>query len=397
MFFPIDAEEWSQALGRIRRLRHSRNWSRIGSSELYWNAPFLAVLIDTIDGLLIEDPRLALELSRQAILLAERIRPEDCPGSSELGKRSLGAWAHAVHGSSCRALERYPDAEASFQTALALTGRKVLHWAAAEVWRRYAALLLFQQSPAGLDFVNKAVDYYAGFPVGQADALILRGLFRQYLANDLTGAALDTGRALELLDAKRSPREARSWAIAVDNLGIIYASGTTDLEAIEATLKRLRHAAAKLSRHEPFRRMTCMWVQALLLAPLGVGRKAARLLVKASDWLLHNGHYKAAAICSADLARILFRSGDENAAIAVLDDLPDATGEAEPRFQAYLAEQLANWRAKKLGEESLAALREALALYDRNPLKADQPLGTSDGRSSSPGPPKAALDSPLSS
>lgn len=396
MFFPIDAEEWSQALGRIRRLRHSGNWSRIGSSDLYWTSAFLAVLVDTIDGLLIEDPRLAFELSRQAILLTERIRTEDCPGSSEIGRRSLSAWAHAVHGSSCRALERYPEAEASFQTALALTGRKLLQWATAEVWRRYAALLLFKRSLAGLDFVTKAVDYYAGFPAGQADALILRGLFLQYLADDLSGAAVDTGKALELLDARRSSREARSWAIAVDNLGIIYASGTTDLLTIEATLKRLRVAAARLTRHEPFRRMVCMWVQALLLAPLGVGRKAARLLVKASTWMLHNGHYQAAAVCSTDLARILFRSGDDRAAIAVLEDLPDAIGMAEPRFQAFLAEQLEIWRAKAKGEESLAALREALALFDRYPPKADQPLGTIDGRNSSPGPSKAALESPPS-
>jgi tetratricopeptide (TPR) repeat protein len=364
VFFPIDAEDWSKALGQIRRLRHSRNWKRIGSSDLYWNAAFFAVLVDTVDSLLIDNLELAFELSSQGILVAERIRPEACPGGSELGKRSLRAWAQAVHGSSCRALERYDQAEDAFQQALGLASRGVMHWAAAEVWRRFAVLLLAQGSLAGLAFVDKALESYNGFPAGRADALVLRGLFHHFLRNDHCAAAQDTSKALDLVQAKRSPREGRTWWCALNNLRVIYTSGTSDLPTLEATLSRVRMAGRKLTRHEPLRRMFCLWIQGLLLAPLGASRKAERFLTKAMIWLYRNQYSQFALLCSVDLAWLNFRAGDEDSAMAILSKLPRAGGDA--RLRTYLDANLEKCWSNGLGDESLAAVREALTAISSN-------------------------------
>ncbi len=365
MFFPISAEETSKALGQIRRLRHAHNLHKIGSSDIYWSAPFLAALVDVVDSLLIEKPEHSFELSAQGILLAERIRPESCPGRSDLGKRSLCAWTQAVHGSSCRALERYPEAEAAFQKALGLVGKKVHEWAAAEVWRRYAALLLFQGSLAGLDFVNRAFENYAGFPAAQADALVLRGLFHQYLEKDLAAAVQDMNSALKLIEAKRSPREARTWSIAIDNLSVLYSRHSTDLATVEASLKNLRQVAQKLSRHEPLRRMACLSLQALMLVPLGSVRKAEKLLVRSISWNFRSRHYLPACIWSVDLARIHFLSGETAAAEAILEGLPAAAADADPKFLAHLQMHLALFRSKLPGEASFEALRDAVASFNR--------------------------------
>lgn len=385
MFFPIDAEEWSKALGQIRRLRHRGNWRRIGSSDAYWNAPFFAALVDTVDSLLLEHPDQALELSSQAVILAERIRTEDCPGRSEMGRRSLQAWAHAAQGSSYRRLERYSDSERAFQWALGCIARKVLPWAAAEVWRRYAALLLSQGSPAAFDYVDKALKGYAGFPAGKADAFVLRGGLQMYLQSDLSAAALDTSKALELLEPKRSTREARTWTAAIHNLGVYYSRDRGQVDALEGTLKRVRRCAANLSRHEPYRRVLCLWLEALLLAPLGLSRRSQKLLDRARKWLSRHGHHHQSALCAVDLALIHFQDGDEPAGRAVLAELPGLLAATGSPLVAFPEHRLAAaGGGLEIGEESLVSLRETLDTLSRRP-RTGQPLGMMMGPTSSEG------------
>lgn len=367
MFFPIAADEWSKALGQIRRLRHSGSLKRIGTSDLYWSTTFLAALVDCVDSFLIEKPKVAFELSTEGILVAERIRAESCPGGNAMGKRSLQAWARAVHGSSCRALRLFREAEAEFMNALQLVKLRVHSWAAAEVWRRYAALLLERGSLAGIDFVDKAYEAYAGFPCGQADALVLRGLFSQFLEHDVDAAVTKTGAALALLETRRSEREARTWSAALHNLGLIYSRVATDLSSLHATLKRVKEASARLSRHEPRRRMLCLWVQALMLAPLGSTRMAVRLLTKVYTWFQRNRQLREALVCLLDLSWLHFRTGDQAASQAALAELHGIASNSEAELRVYVEEHLAGFRQSGLGEESFGQLREALLALPQGP------------------------------
>lgn len=382
MFFPIKPEEWSQALGRIRRLRNSRNWERIGTSDTYWTAPFLAALVETVDSLLLEDPEQALKLSQQGILVAERIRPIDCPGG-ELGKRSLIAWAHATHGSACRAMNRLPDAGASFQTALGFVAKRVMIWAAAETWRRYAALLLFHQKLEGLAYLDRALEAYSGIPAGQADTLVLRALFHFHLRHDHAAAVSDASAALKLVEAKRSPREARTWKSAIHNLGVVYSRGAGDLATIETTLKRVREAGKKLSRHEPLRRMFCLWIQGLLLAPLGATRKAAKLIAKAGNWMDRNGHPMDGWLCLIDLAILHFNTGEISTAQSIVEGFSPTRLSEDLRDILEL--RLSEFRSQELNEKSLAELREAVELLTLPGSRRVQPLGMVEGEISSSG------------
>lgn len=382
MFFPIAADEWSKALGQIRRLRHSGSLKRIGSSDLYWSTTFLAALVDCVDSFLLEKPKVAFELSTEGILVAERIRAESCPGGNAVGKRSLQAWAHAVHGSSCKALQLFREAEAEFMKALQLVKLRVQPWAAAEVWRRYAALLLERGSLAGIAFVDKAYDAYTGFPGAQADALVLRGLFAQYLEHQNGAAATHIGAAIDLLETRRSERQARTWWIAINNLSVIYSRNPSDLQALQITLQRIKAAHARLSRHEPRRRMQCLWMEALLLAPLGSTRQAERLLIRAYHWFRQNRHPHQALVCLTDLAILHFRYGELTIALATLAELPAVAADTPAYQRRYVDKHLAEFSQKGLTEESFANLRDALLVISQVEPDADQPLGTIDATSS---------------
>ena len=362
MFFPIDAEKWAYALGQIRRLRHRGCWDRIGSSDSYWNLVFFAALVESVDSMLLEEPRLALELSAQGILLAERIRTEDCPGGTEVGKRSLRAWAHAIRGSACRAAELYDEAEDAFAQATWLaTSRAVLPWAAAEVDRRYAALLVYRGSLGqGLALVNRALEAYAEYPVGRAKALLIRAVYYQQLLRDPAQAALDLGLALELIEPKNSPSEARLWVAAVHNLNYVYAMGCSDLTALRVTLRQVHGLAKKLSKNEGYRRALCAWTEALLIAPLGSTRWAKRLLIKARAWLFKHRYYHPGTLCAIDLATLHLRDSEEEDARAVLEDLGLKLAAAKPATATYLEYWLELRLPQNLLKENLAAFRAAI-------------------------------------
>ena len=361
MFFPIDADEWSKALGQIRRLRHRGNWERIGSSDAYWTKAFFAALVETVDSLLLEKPDLAFKLSTQGILLAERIRADDCPGGTELGKRSLKAWAHAVHGSSCRAGEMFEKAEETFQLALWLSGSKaVLPWAAAEADRRYSALLLTRGSLKGLDFVNRALEGYGKHAVGRAKALSLRAIYFQQLLNDSTNAALDIGQALELIEPKNSPEEARIWFAAIHNLNFVSSAGCGDLSTLRTTLRRVHDLEQRLSKNEGYRRALCSWTEGLLLAPLGSTRASKRLLSRCCGWFFRHQHYLMGTLCGIDLALLQLRDGENQLALATVKEVGENLAAAGPAAAAYLEFWVNHRLAEELSEESLTAFRTAM-------------------------------------
>ena len=407
MFFPVDADEWSKALGQIRRLRHRGNWERIGSSDAYWTKAFFAALVETVDSLLLEKPDQAFKLSSQGILLAERIRAEDCPGNSELGKRSLKAWAHAVHGSSCRCLERFEEAKAAFEQALWLAGKGVFPWAEAEASRRFAALLWMQGSQACFSYLDRAFRLYGEHSIGLADTLVLRGFCHQYVRNDLPAASREMSNALQLLEPGRSPREARTWASAIHNLSVIYAKGHSDLGILDATLKQIRKAAAALSGREVFRRNLCYGVEALLLAPLGSARMAERLLKRVCRWFFKHGHFHRGALSSIDLAIIHLRGGDKEAALEVVEQLKAELAKAPPEVRRYVEGWLENWfrgEAAELQAEDLTPIREAFCLAAFQQKETAQPLGMIDSPPSGSSPetvvgvvsPAAAAEGPVS-
>ena len=382
LFFPIDTDDWSKALGQLRRLRHRGNLGRIAASDSYWSS----ASVETVDSLLLEKAELAFALSTQIVVVAERLRVESCPNSSETGKRSLIAWTRAVHGSACRVTERYREAEAAFKEAFRVAGKGILPWAAAEVSRRFAALLLNRGSLQGLAHIERAIECYEGFPAGKADALVLRGLLRQKLQKDLAGAAQDFGAALKLLEPKRSDREARTWLIALHDLCVVYANGAHDLATLENNLKQVRQAAAALTRHEAFRRNLCSWVEALLLVPLGSGRQAERLLNRARNWFFRKRYFLRGTLCSIDLALVLQREGERNKAKAVLTEMLAAISSAPNDTRSLIHERLSGLLGSELQEEGLATLREASAHFALLESTAAQPLGTIEGPSSSPSP-----------
>jgi len=390
VFFPIDAAEWKKALGQVRRLRSRGNLERISSSDSYWTSAFFAALVESVDYLLLEDPQQALELSRQGILLAGRIRAEDCPGGDEVGKRSLAAWAQAVHGSACRVLERYTDAEAAFQQASWLaTSKPVLPWAAGEVWRRYAALCFSQGSLSCFDHLERALPTFVGYPAAQADTFLLLGTCHQYLHNDLSAAARETGKALEILEPQRSQRERRIWMNTIHNLSVISAKSDGDLTTVSATLKQLRRAAARLASHDVFRRMLFVTVEALLLARLGSGRQAERLLSKTCRWFFKHRYFHRGALASLDLALLYLRDGDKTAALAVVDQIAEDLAPAPPETKAYLSKWFGTWSATgpaELKAEELTELRDGLSLAVTRHNEKPQPLEMIDIPASSSSP-----------
>lgn len=387
MFFPIGAEEWSKALGQIRRLRHRRNWRRIGSSDAYWTATFLAALVETVDSLLLDEPLQAYQLSEQGIVVAERMRPEDCPGSSEIGKCSLQAWIQAVHGSSCRACERYSEAEGVFEQATWITTTKVvLPWAAAEVDRRYAVLHLYRGSLAGLELVNRALGGYGDHAVGRANSFLVRAIFHQKVLNDSAQAALDLGQVLEIVDPKSSACEARLWIAAIHNLNYIYALRSTDLASLRSSLRLVRGVGKRLSKNEAYRRKLCIWTEALLLAPLGATRSAKRLLIKAKAWLFLNKYYHAGALCAVDLAILQLRDDEKQAAASTVDDLLQILAVAGPATAVYLEFWLHRHLPLDLLERQLLSYREEIVPLGMRGAGMFQPFTTIIGATSSPSP-----------
>ncbi len=221
--------------------------------------------------------------------------------------------------------------------------------------------------------------------MGVADSLILRGMFHFYLRHDHAAAVADTSTALQLLDPKRSSREARSWQSAIQSISNYYTRGTSDLETISLVLKRVREAGRRLSRHEPFRRMLCLWAQGLLLAPLGASRMAVRNITKARDWMYRNRRHLAFCVCTVDLAIVQFRTGDLATAQAILESMATTQRVDDADLQEFLDSRLDEIMSLKLAEKSLAQLREALELFKRPRAKEVQPLGTKDGSISSAG------------
>lgn len=375
MYYTYTAEAWSKALGQIRRLRHRGNWSRIGSSDVYWTSAFFAALVETVGQLLLAEPTKALELSEEGLLLAERIRPADCPGGTEAGKRSIKACAQAVYGSCCRAAGFEQDATLAFERALALAP-EVAPWAAGEVFRRYSAFLIDRGDMAALDYLKKALVQFDGIKDAQASTLVCRGVFHQYLANEFSLAAADFQSAIEMVDPKAGPRQGRIWLTAVHNLGLLYSEIPADLSAIQSALKTNRLHAKKLSKHEPFRRMLCLWVEALLLVPLGATRKAARALRKAQRWFFAHNHYHRGALCSIDLILLHLKDGEEHTAWAVLEEMSAQPRKVSTPLAQYLDHRLKSRHLLVADGGCLTAIREALIELEKAPT---QPLGPIEG------------------
>jgi len=345
VFFPIDQDKWAQALGQIRRLRSSNRLERISSSDRHWNAVFLAALVETVDSLLLEEPRQALELSAQGVLLAERIRPDECPGGTEVGKRSFRAWAHAVRGSACRASELYEEAEDAFAQATWLaTSKVVLPWAAAEVDRRHFWLLAFRGQAEGLELINRSLKNFGDHAIGRAKALMARGVHFQHFVRDASQASLDLSAALTLLDPKRSAEEARVWAIGIHNLNYLSSVGCNDLQALQTTLRRVHALRDSFSHNQGYRRSLCLWTEALLMAPLGSTRGARRLLLKVRGWLERHAYQRAWILCTVDLIILLLREEEGQEAADLLADLDRqlSDGTAEPYLTFWTANQLSN-------------------------------------------------------
>ena len=360
MFFNCTAKAWKKAIGQVWRLRQEGTWKRIGGSDVYWTATFFEVLIETIDDMLPENAKQALELSEQGLLLTERIRVEDCPEGSEVGKSSLKVWAYAVHGSCCHAAAgREQEAASAFRQALALAPMAA-PWAEGEAALRYAAWLFDQGDSSGLEYLNRALPCFEGFSVAQADALISRGRLHQHLRNDFASAAADFQAAIGLLDPKADRRQSRGWLSAVHHLGLLYSEIPAEISVIDAALKDIRGRAKGLSKNEAYRRMLCLWVQALLLAPMGVSRKAARGLQKARTWFFGPGHVYRGALCSVDLILLYLIDGDEIAADEALQELLARPGAGSAQLVEYLDHRLRSRHLQLLNEERRAGLREAL-------------------------------------
>jgi len=322
--FPLAAADWDQALAQLRRLRYRENWWRIGSSDTYWDKAFFVALIEMIDMLALSQPEQADELSRQCLRLAERIRVEACPSGTDTGKASLLAWAHAVRGTVCLALDRPKEAKAAFERASWLAGKAAIFpWAKAEVDRRHAALYLIQGNLEGLALLDAALENYGKDSLARAATLVLRAEFFDQLGRDASRASLDLGLALELLEPTKSPQAARLWTSALHYLLHIYAVGRVDLATLEVTFRRIRRIGKRLSKNDGHRRALTTWLEALLMAPLGATRGAKRLLNRSQAWLAKKG-YPTATLCSLDLALLHLRDEELPLAHAALEGLWEA-------------------------------------------------------------------------
>lgn len=357
MIFAVDPEtaRWTQKT--ISRLRGRQDWSIVCAREACWTPAFLGALIDEVDYLLTAGlGKEAYEISRHFGVLTERIRFEACP-QNELIQRSLAIWAMAAHGSSCRHSSRFAECEQTFDEALRRLEGGALPWAGADLFRRYAALLVQRNERSAYYFLEEALAGFVDLPERKAETLTVRGVARFQLDRDSSGAISDFTQAASLVDVVSSKRSRWFYQVALHNIGyqLVISQGLC-FATFKQARQMLQVTRAYFGQGLCPQKLTSLWVEGLLAFRIGWNRHAERLLNKALKGFLKLGYFDFAMTVSIDLALILLEDGEPEQAAEQLG----ITAETLPEGLQHMAEYSGFWNAS-VDRKSLLQTRKSFS------------------------------------
>jgi hypothetical protein len=363
MIFSVDGETARWIQKTLSRLRCKRDWPSLATRDAYWTPAFLGALIDEVDYLLTAGfGKEAHQISRHLQVLAERIRPEVCP-QQELGQRSLVVWAVAVHGSSCRYISHFSEAESTFALAFQKAEGGVLPWARADLDRRFAILLTQRGDRRAFDLIESALAGFGDLPEKRAETLILRGVARSEMDNDSSGAISDYSNAAALVDPRKTERARWNYNVALHNLSYQLIIGDCiSFDSVTRARQMLLLTRSYFGQGMCARKLTSFWVEGLLAFRFGWNRHSGRLLEKARRGFLKLGCYDCAMVVSLDLALVLLEDGEPEEAAECLR----SAGEALPEGLKHASEYSGFWKTT-LDRQALLQTRSKLAgLLPRN-------------------------------
>ncbi len=319
MIFTVEGEKARWIQKTLSRLRCKDDWSSLASREACWTPAFLSALIDEVDYLLTSSlGQKAYDISRHLQVMAERIRAEDCP-QGELDKRSLVAWAMAVHASSCRATNQFEISQAHFRAAFQKANQGVSPWAMADLDRRYAVYLLQRREWTTFEWIARALPAFEEHPERLAETLILRGAAHTYISRDNSAALADFGRAASLVVSLRTERARHSLFAAFHNMARqLVADSSLSLDSLSRARKLIqisrRHFGQGINRNK----LTSIWIEGILVYRMGWNRHGERLLERAREGFRKLELNEEYVMSSIDLALFLRDDGEPEKAQEVL-------------------------------------------------------------------------------
>ena len=320
MIFPVDQETARWIQKTISRMRCKNDWATLASREACWTPAFLSALIDEADSLVtagLGQP--AYDLSRHLQLLAERIRRDEGP-EGELLHRSLVVWSTVVHASSCRLTSRFVECEALFRAAFDRSAAGVLSWARGELARRYGIYLLQRSDLTSFDWADQAIAAFVGNPERLAETLLFRGVAHSYITADNAAAISDFTAAASLLLSLRSNRAQRNLFVAFHNIARqLVADPTQSLSGLGQARKLIQASRRNFGPGISLRKLTSIWVEALLVHRMGWNRHGERLLEKAREGFRKLNFHDEFIMATLDLVLLLHEDGEPKRAIEVLE------------------------------------------------------------------------------
>jgi len=337
MFLSADRETLRWIQKTLSRARRSGNWAALFAREACWTPEIFAGLVDEHDRLQLEGHNdLAAEIAGRLPQLAERIRPNLCPGE-EQGKRSLESWALAIFGSGLRATGRSAEATVAFVEAFERAKKGTFGWARGEVERRFAVHLLHQNDRRAFERVERAIGLFADHPDQLAECFNLRGVCRALFDDDASGAIQDFGIAASISDPSRSERSGWAFQAALQNLAFqLVKGGPCTLESLSQGRKLLLASRSFLGKGMDVRKVRSLWVEGLLVYRIGWNRHGERLLERARQLFLKLGRSEEYAIATLDLAVMLVGDGEEPRAAELLRTLRRDESAAIPGIRPSL-------------------------------------------------------------
>ncbi|KXJ04363.1 hypothetical protein AC249_AIPGENE25017, partial [Exaiptasia diaphana] len=263
---------------RLKRIRHADadDIARMVDQENYWSTEALREILKRIETLNTEDPLEALEASRHALRILERVR-EISP--------DLRALTTAIHGAALRYNGELDKALAMHEHALSLKGLSGA--GRGNVLARMAVTLVhLGQLDRGLAAVDEALTLVSDV----VPVLVVRGWIRMF-TNPLKDALDDFVLVLE--HVRETSRPDYSLFCAIVNCCNLLSYETLDVE--EAFIERMRReitayrkilpAGGSNYRKAQRPRLILSRAEALVLARDGQAEKAVTPLQRAAEGL----------------------------------------------------------------------------------------------------------------
>ncbi len=280
----------------MRELRSAEDLSTVTEDKFSRGGePFCLLYFEECDSVLFEDPARGFEWASWAPFVAGFVELAD-----EHRRNELGVHSAAILSVAHRALGNFPEAEAAFQNALALSKRRgVSSSGKANVYRRLAGLRIEQRRfEEARELADRAVAIYRqeNSLEGRQDlsrALTVRG------AVDLNNGEYSSSlawfsEALCYVDATANRRTLQS---AIQNSAQALAMQALDGQTIGNAYRNIRQARRNLrDAHPSIPRAKLMWLEARLLAQIDTTRAEAGFIAARRDLIRFHAAYDVCLI-----------------------------------------------------------------------------------------------------